>query len=168
MRIDISPDDFDDWPALLGLLQAAFAPMDGRIDPPSSLHGMTADDLRAKAGREHLIIARDHGRLLGCIFAALRDDCVYVGKLAVAAQARRRGVARALIDAAESIARHRGRTALELQTRVELSDNHATFAALGFIKVSESAHAGYTRPTSITMRRPVSPWPDTDGRLASR
>jgi hypothetical protein len=30
------------------------------------------------------------------------------------------------------------------------------FAALGFQKVPESAHAGYDRPTSITMRKRVA------------
>ncbi|MFN7434077.1 MAG: N-acetyltransferase, partial [Betaproteobacteria bacterium] len=48
-----------------------------------------------------------------------------------------------------------GRTALELQTRIELTENHATFAALGFAKVAETAHPGYARPTSITLRRPA-------------
>ena len=32
----------------------------------------------------------------------------------------------------------------------------AAFAKLGFIKVAENAHAGFDRPTSITMQRPVS------------
>ena len=44
---------------------------------------------------------------------------------------------------------------LELQTRVELTENHATFRALGFVEVARTAHPGYDRPTSITFRRPV-------------
>jgi phosphinothricin acetyltransferase len=46
---------------------------------------------------------------------------------------------------------------LELQTRVELIENHNTFSALGFEKVAETAHPGYSRPTSITMQRAVRP-----------
>jgi GNAT superfamily N-acetyltransferase len=155
LRIAVRPPNFSDWPALLALLQAAFADMDGRIDPPSSLARLDVDALRAKAAYEHLIVATVGNTLVGCAFAAIRDDCVYVGKLAVAAAARRRGVARALIDAAARLARDHGRTALELQTRIELTENHATFAALGFAKVAETAHPGYTRPTSITLRRPA-------------
>lgn len=45
---------------------------------------------------------------------------------------------------------------LELETRIELLENHATFAALGFVRVTESAHPGFSRPTSITMRKPVA------------
>jgi GNAT superfamily N-acetyltransferase len=155
LRIAVRPPNFSDWPALLALLQAAFADMDGRIDPPSSLARLDVDALRAKAAYEHLIVATVGNTLVGCAFAAIRDDCVYVGKLAVAAAARRRGVARALIDAAARLARDHGRTALELQTRIELTENHATFAALGFAKVAETAHPGYTRATSITLRRRV-------------
>ena len=155
LRIAVRPPNFSDWPALLALLQAAFADMDGRIDPPSSLARLDVDALRAKAADEHLFVATVGNTLVGCAFASIRDDCVYVGKLAVAAAARRRGVARALIDAATRLARDHGRTALELQTRIELTENHATFAALGFAKVAETAHPGYTRATSITLRRRV-------------
>ena len=45
---------------------------------------------------------------------------------------------------------------LELQTRIELTENHATFGALGFKKIAETAHPGYSRPTSITMRKLVA------------
>ena len=155
LRIAVRPPNFSDWPALLALLQAAFADMDGRIDPPSSLARLDVDALRTKAADEHLFVATVGNTLVGCAFASIRDDCVYVGKLAVAAAARRRGVARALIDAAARLARDHGRTALELQTRIELTENHATFAALGFAKVAETAHPGYTRATSITLRRRV-------------
>jgi hypothetical protein len=57
--------------------------------------------------------------------------------------------------AAEDIARQNQRQFLELQTRVELIENHKTFAALGFEKVAEAAHPGYDRPTSIVMRKRV-------------
>eukprot|EP01036_Dinobryon_divergens_P019919 gene19919-27253_t len=97
LRIDTAPTGFQDWARLLALLQSSFAYMDGRIDPPSSLRGMTAAQLRAKAARECLLLAHDGADLVGCVFADLRADCVYVGKLAVAGQARQRGVARALL-----------------------------------------------------------------------
>lgn len=155
MFLRTAPTDFHDWSALLVLLQDAFAYMDVRIDPPSSLRGMTADDLRRKAQAETLILAQEGSQLLGCAFAALRRDCVYVGKVAVAGHVRGRGIAHALFDAAEQLARQHQRAFLELQTRVELVENHGTFAALGFEKVAESAHPGYDRPTSITMRRAV-------------
>lgn len=156
MQISVSPTGFSAWPQLLGLLRESFAYMDARIDPPSSLARMGVDELVAKAAAETLIVASDDRGLIGCAFAAVRVDCIYVGKVAVVPHARGKGVARALLAAAEDLARLHGRPHLELQTRIELVENHDTFRALGFEKVAETAHPGYDRPTSITMRRRVA------------
>src|SRR5262245_30435849 len=112
--------------------------MEGRIDPPSSLLRMNAADLEKKSRDETLILAWDGPCLVGCGFAALREDCVYVGKLAVDDSMRRRGVARRILEAAEALARENGRPFVELETRIELTENHATFAAVGFERVGES------------------------------
>ena len=155
LRITTSPAGFSAWPELLGLVRESFAYMDGRIDPPSSLTRMGIEEFRTKAAKEVLIVAHEGQELVGCAFADLRDDCVYVGKVAVARLARGKGVARGLFAAAEEIAHRHGKQFLELQTRIELVENHATFGALGFCKIAETAHPGYSRATSITMRRPV-------------
>jgi GNAT superfamily N-acetyltransferase len=147
--------DFSEWPQLLALLRDSFAYMDSRIDPPSSLAHMGTEELMTKAAEETLIIAREGQRLVGCAFAAVRDECVYVGKVAVDRQARSKGIGRRLMAAAHDVARAHGRRFLELQTRVELVENHAAFGALGFVKVAETAHPGYAHPTSITMRKSV-------------
>ena len=126
-----------------------------RINPPSSLLRMGVAELQEKARHEALIFALESSRILGCAFAAVREDCVYVGKLAVDECARRQGVARRIMEAAETVAHQNAKSYLELETRIELLENHKTFAALGFAKVTETAHPGFDRPTSITMRRPV-------------
>lgn len=46
-----------------------------------------------------------------------------------------------------------GLRGVELQTRIELTANHATFAALGFVETGRSAHPGYVLPTTLTFRR---------------
>jgi GNAT superfamily N-acetyltransferase len=155
MRISTSPEGFSDWPGLVNLVRDAFAYMDSRIDPPSSLTRMGLEEFKAKAEKEVLIVAYERLTLVGCAFADLREDCVYLGKVAVTKAARGKGVARRLFAAADELAKSHGKQALELQTRVELVENHATFGALGFIKVAETAHPGYSRSTSNTMRRPV-------------
>lgn len=155
MQILVAPAEFSDWSQLLGLLRESFAYMDSRIDPPSSLTRMNIEEIKAKAADETLILAQEGAQIVGCAFAALRDDCVYVGKVAVAVSARGQGVARALFAAAEVLACRHGRLFLELQTRIELHENQAAFAALGFEKERETSHPGYNRPTSITMRKRV-------------
>lgn len=155
VRVAVAPPGFSDWEGLLALLRSAYAYMDTRIDPPSSLLRMDAEQLEQKARDEILILALAAERLVGCAFARLGEDCVYVGKLAVAATERNRGVARGIMQAAEALARANARSFVELETRIELIENHETFAALGFCKVAESAHPGFDRPTSITMRKSV-------------
>lgn len=58
---------------------------------------------------------------------------------------------------AETLARRDGNSKLRLETRVELTENHAAFGRMGFVKVSETAHAGFDRPTSITMEKIIHP-----------
>ncbi|WP_167531464.1 MULTISPECIES: GNAT family N-acetyltransferase [unclassified Mesorhizobium] len=150
------PADFGRWGDVLALIMRAFAFMDGIIDPPSSAHLLTADALRAKALRETGFLALDGDRIVGCVFALERADGLYVGKLAVAPDRQGHGIGRRLMQAAEDLARSRGKAAIELETRIELTTNHAAFARLGFRETGRTAHDGYDRPTSITMRKTIS------------
>ena len=155
MVITVSPKKFSEWSALAELLREAFKYMDGRIDPPSSLGAMAVADFIKKAEDETLIVAQINNQLLGCAFAAIRDDCLYLSRVAVRQAYRRQGVTRSLFEAADELATQMGKKFLELQTRIELIENHQAFGALGFIKVAETARSGYGRTTSITMRRAV-------------
>ena len=148
--------DFDRWDDLLALIRRAFAYMDGVIDPPSSAHLLTADSLGEKAKRETAFLAVENGRIVGCVFALERAEDFYVGKLAVDAACQGRGIGKLLIEAVEEHARLAGKHALELQVRIELAANHAAFARLGFRETERTAHEGYDRPTSITMRKALS------------
>lgn len=147
----------EDWTALHALLVDCFAGMEGRIDPPSSLSAMTPGTLRDKARHETLVTLWDGADLVGCGYLGDTGNSIHLGKLAIRPDHRGRGLLRRIVAEAESMARRLGRPALELGTRVELTENHATFAALGFVETGRSAHPGYDRPTSVTMRRPVMP-----------
>ena len=150
-----APPDFSDWERVRTLVLAAFAYMDNRINPPSSAHRMTAQSMKADADKGALLIAERGGDLVGCVFAQAKGDALYIGKLAVRPGLHGVGIGRKLVDAAREEARQRGLAVLELQTRIELTENHATFARMGFVKTAETAHEGFDRPTSITMRAPV-------------
>jgi GNAT superfamily N-acetyltransferase len=155
IRIETATGDFEDWPEVLALLRRSFAYMAARIDPPSSLNRLDLQGLRAKAATEICLLALHGTEIVGCAFLDPRPDCLYVGKVAVADEARGQGLARRLFERADQIAREHGLSCLELQTRVELVENHQTFRRLGFKKSGEDAHEGYDRPTSIRMRKPV-------------
>jgi GNAT superfamily N-acetyltransferase len=140
------------WPPILGVLHDAFAYMQGRIDPPSSLRDLTPEALTLQAQTGEIWII---GAPVACAFLTPKPGALYVGKLAVAEGHRGKGLARQLLDLAEARARDIGLPALELQTRVELVGNQAAFRAMGFVEVGRTAHQGFDRPTSITYRRAV-------------
>lgn len=145
-------DPFD-WPALLALITRAFAGMEGRIDPPSSLHRLTAQGIARQAAEGEVWVIG--APPVACIFLTPQADALYLHKLAVDPAAQRQGHARRLMALAETRARALGLGALELSARVELVENHASFRALGFQQVAETRHDGYDRTTSLTFRRPL-------------
>ena len=152
MPVRHSPDD----PALqqvLHLIRESFAYMDGRIDPPSSMHRLTLEALAAQCetGEVWSLGAPP----VACVVLTVKPRALYLGKLAVAEAMRGQGLARQLVELAVERARVRGRARLELQTRIELVENHRAFAALGFEKAGETAHPGFDRPTSVTMVREI-------------
>jgi len=151
--VETNPPDFTDFAALHALLSTSFAYMEGRVDPPSSMMRLGIDSLKVKATQEDLFLIREAGRPVGCLFGTPTPAAYYIGKLAVAAPQRGRGLARALVEADATRARALGAPALELQSRVELVENHTAFTAMGFTQVAATAHPGYDRPTSLTFRR---------------
>jgi GNAT superfamily N-acetyltransferase len=135
------------------LIVTSFAYMDTRIDPPSSIHQMTVDDIRAKCQEEELWSIGNPPQ--ACVIFTHRRDCFYIGKLAVDELHRGKGHARTLIDLAVTRAKERGYNCLELETRVELTENRSAFEKLNFVKTDETAHEGYSQATSITMQRRI-------------
>ncbi|MGI9395057.1 MAG: GNAT family N-acetyltransferase [Boseongicola sp.] len=155
IRIGPAPPGFADWSALHALLVEAFAEMDGRIDPPSSLKRMTPEMLAEKANSEVLLLTFSGEELIGCGFGAPKADALHLSKLAVLPAYRGRGVLRRMIERFAEAANVCGLRALTLQTRIELTKNHSIFKALGFKETSEARHPGYNRTTSLIFRKPV-------------
>lgn len=155
VSLQTNPDNFSAWSDVKELLQESFAYMDGRIDPPSSLHRLDAESLGAKGANEHVVIASDDGKLIGCAFGAPRQKSLYLGKIAVLDTYRGQGIARSMVDALEDVARDLGLTYLELESRIELTENREAFSQMGFVQTGTSAHDGYDRPTSISMCKAV-------------
>lgn len=153
ISIERLPAGFDRWEELLALILGAFAYMNGVIDPPSSALRLTPENLAEKARAETVFLATAGKELLGCVFVAEKADHFYVGKLAVARAAQGAGIGRRLLAEVERFARDSGKPVLELQTRVELTANQRAFGRLGFVETERTAHAGFERPTAITMRK---------------
>ena len=143
--------DSAEVPEVLRLIRSTFAYMDGRIDPPTSMHRLSEDDIRrtCQTGEVWTIGAPPQA----CVFLTPMENVLYLGKLAVSPSHRGAGLARRLVQTAEERARALGRTALELEVRIELVENQAAFARMGFETTAEGAHDGYDRPTFVIMRK---------------
>jgi predicted N-acetyltransferase YhbS len=153
MSMDMTPTlatDPCDWEAILALIHRAFAGMEGRIDPPSSLRTLTAEGLRT--GGEVWVIGTPP---VACVILTPRAEALYLGKMAVEPAWQGKGLGRRLVTLAETRARALGLAVLALQTRVELVENHAAFRALGFEMTGMTAHPGFARATSLTFRKTV-------------
>ncbi|MBW9073519.1 GNAT family N-acetyltransferase [Agrobacterium rhizogenes] len=154
MEIAKIGEEFNRWQELLALIMSSFAYMDGVIDPPSSAHRLTLENLAQKARVEIAFVALDGDEIVGCLFCRPEPPaCLYVGKLCVSPKAQGKGIGKMLLEQAEALARELALPALRLETRIELIANHTKFAAWGFVKTAENAHAGYNRTTSIEMTK---------------
>lgn len=151
---------------VLKLIQTAFAYMDERIDPPSSMHRLSiralADqcntgeiwsmhDPNMRAAHQQTPCTGNH--IVACMALRQKADALYMGKLSVANTHHNQGLGTRMIQLAEQRAKRHGKAYLELETRIELLENHAYFEKRGFIKTGEGMHDGYRHPTYIIMRK---------------
>jgi len=140
-------------PNLLELVQRAFAFMESLINPPSSMQSLTVEKIKSACSFGEVWTI---GELPdACVFLKVRGDYLYISKLAVNEIMRGKGLARKLVDLAEHRAKSMGLSGLELETRVELTENHDTFQCLGFVKSGEGSHDGFVRTTFIVMRKAI-------------
>jgi ribosomal protein S18 acetylase RimI-like enzyme len=71
--------------------------------------------------------------------------------------ARGRGIARRLVEAVEDEACRRGLAGVRLGVRIVLTENQRFFTSLGYVETAREAHPGFDHPTSISMRKALSP-----------
>jgi predicted N-acetyltransferase YhbS len=134
---------------LLALVHGAFR--DLPIDPPSSVLKEAAADFAARLKTDTCFVVEAGGAFVGSVFCTPEADALYIGRLAVRADWRRRGIANALVEAAKAEARRIGAARMTLGCRIALAGNLALFRRHGFVVVAQTCHAGFTSPTSYDM-----------------
>jgi ribosomal protein S18 acetylase RimI-like enzyme len=124
--------------ALAPRLAVGVAPWRDQMEALAAGRRWLEDSLAAAArGDGAVLVAGVAGQVLGVIsiqpsrhFTGERDG--YIGELAVAEHASRRGIGRALIEAADTWARGYGLAHLTLHTGARNAGARAFYAALGF------------------------------------
>ena len=143
----------DEAEAIVALIQRAFGEYRGKLRPESGALLETPETLKAAMKTGTILLAERAGRVLGCVSVRRKDNCAYAGRLAVEPMERGIGIGRALLAAAEALARRMGADRLRVDVRLKLRDNRAFFRALGFVEGAERCHPGFSKPTYVELEK---------------
>jgi GNAT superfamily N-acetyltransferase len=124
------------------------------FEPPSGVLKETLEHLTARFQREIFLVAQADGSIIGSLFCARKGGSLYLTRMAVLPAWRKRGVGRALMQAAEAEARRIGAARLTLRVRKNLPANRVYFERFGFGVTGEGADPG--RPPYFAMELPLS------------
>jgi ribosomal protein S18 acetylase RimI-like enzyme len=145
--------EVNDAAAIADLVRRAFSTQSRPTNPPSSALNETAATIV-----DHLVcgggaVLESGGVIVGVVLWNEEEGALYISRLSVHPEHRRRGIARALVDDAEREARRRGLTRMTLGVRLELEDNRRLFRSCGFEDAELRSHEGFSEPTWVLMER---------------
>ncbi len=130
-----------------------FAQFRELLDPPSSAFWETDEDVAAAIGRGGAAIAWLGETPVGSVRFEPEETWLYIGRLAVIPEARRRGVAQALMHAAEAEALRFGVAETQLSMREVLPGNRALFEKLGYAVISVDPHPRNPEQNTLRLRK---------------
>lgn len=129
-----------DAPLIHRITQEAFEEYRGVLQPPSSVHAETIEDVRRAFGTGGAALAWIGDAAVGSARFAPRPDLLYVGRVSTLPVWRGRGVASALMTFLAGHARTLGLPAVCVEVRLALPGNVGLYRHLGFRTISEQPH----------------------------
>lgn len=146
----------DQAPLVRALMFRGFEEFRDVLDPPSSAFWETDADVFAAIRRGGAAIAWLGDMAAGSVRFEPQNTWLYIGRLAVIPEARRRGVAHGLMLAAEAEAARFGLRETQLSMREALPGNRALFEKLGYRVISVDPHPRNPAHNSLRMRKVLS------------
>jgi ribosomal protein S18 acetylase RimI-like enzyme len=121
-------------------MRAAFAEYDGKLAQPSGALSETLEDVQRAMSEGGAALALLDGVAVGSARYVAADDELYVGRVAVLPEYRRRGVASALMRFLEDHALSIGKSSVRIGVRESLPSNLALYEALGYERIKVEPH----------------------------
>ncbi len=140
-------------PLVRALMLRGFEHFRDALDPPSSAFLETNDDVAAAIDRGGAAVAWLGELPVGSVRFEPEGSWLYIGRLAVVPEARRRGVARALMLAAEAQAPRFGIREAQLSMREALPGNRALFEKLGYAVIAVESHPRNPAQNTLRLRK---------------
>src|SRR5947209_3908988 len=140
-------------------MREAFAEYQDRLVPPSKALTETLEKVQKAMAAGGALLAYLEGVAVGTARYQIRSDHLYVERVGVVPEYRRRGVSAALMTALEDVARRAGLLEIRLGVRASLPSNlrHYEISAIA-PSTQPRIHAGrtshYTAETSLTALSP--------------
>jgi ribosomal protein S18 acetylase RimI-like enzyme len=132
MTFRITPASQEDAPLVFDIMQHAFAEYLGVLDPPSGVHAETLDDVIHAMDDGGAVLAWIDNQPVGTARYAYHGDSCYIGRVSVLPAYRGQGIASAMMDYIEGIARAHGSAYLEIAVRVALESNVHLYERIGY------------------------------------
>ena len=145
------------------IMHEAFEEYRSSLVPPSSSHDETVEYVAQAMDQGGALLAWDGETAVGSARFEPRPDCLYVGRVAVLPEHRRRGIASAIMARMEEIARERGLPAVQVGVRDSLPSNLDLYRRLGFEVVAFEPHPRGPDKTVWMLKRLVDS-PAIDGQ----
>ena len=130
----------DDAPLVHRIMIAAFEEYRGVLEPPSSTHQETVEDVRRAFDTGGAVLAWVEEEAVGSARFQPRPDYLYVGRVSTLPDWRGRGIASALMTFMEGHAHTLALPEIRVEVRLSLPSNVALYRRLGFHTVSEQPH----------------------------
>jgi len=122
------------------IMQEAFAQYMGVLQPPSSAHAETVDDVIRAMSAGGAVLAWDDGKAVGSARFTRKPDHFYVGRLAVLPASRGKGIASVIMAYLEDLTRQAGHQQVQIGVRMALPQNLAFYQKRGYQIFSIDPH----------------------------